>query len=132
MILAFRILFFIAFCNDLLFGAVSYTHLRPAGALFHLRCTHDHWRDPAFSAGQSANPASMLAVHPPVSYTHLEVYKRQPIKSSFEDAGSVEEMMLYTELQSAVHAMIDVDKRQGPTFTPSMPQKGQLLNREAS
>ena len=31
---------------------------------------------------------------------------RAPIKSSFEDAGSVEEMMMYTELQSAVHAMI--------------------------
>ena len=29
-----------------------------------------------------------------------------PIKSSFENAGSIEEMMLYTELQSAVHAMI--------------------------
>ena len=34
------------------------------------------------------------------------VYPYTPIKSSFEDAGSVEEMMMYTELQSAVHAMI--------------------------
>lgn len=34
------------------------------------------------------------------------VYPYTPIQSSFEDAGSVEEMMLYTELQSAVHAMI--------------------------
>ena len=34
------------------------------------------------------------------------IYPYTPIKSSFEDAGSVEEMMLYTELQSAVHAMI--------------------------
>ena len=33
-------------------------------------------------------------------------YPYTPIKSSFEDAGSVEEMMVYTELQSAVHAMI--------------------------
>ena len=34
------------------------------------------------------------------------VYPYTPIKSSFENAGSIEEMMLYTELQSAVHAMI--------------------------
>ena len=34
------------------------------------------------------------------------IYPCTPIKSSFEDAGSVEEMMMYTELQSAVHAMI--------------------------
>ena len=34
------------------------------------------------------------------------IYPYAPIKSSFEDAGSVEEMMVYTELQSAVHAMI--------------------------
>ena len=34
------------------------------------------------------------------------IYPYTPIKSSFEDAGSVEEMMVYTELQSAVHAMI--------------------------
>ena len=34
------------------------------------------------------------------------IYPYTPIKSSFEDAGSVEEMMMYTELQSAVHAMI--------------------------
>ena len=31
------------------------------------------------------------------------VYPYTPIKSDFEDAGTVEEMMLYTELQSAVH-----------------------------
>lgn len=34
------------------------------------------------------------------------VYPYTPIKSDFEDAGTVEEMMLYTELQSAVYAMI--------------------------
>ena len=34
------------------------------------------------------------------------VYPYTPIKSDFEDAETVEEMMLYTELQSAVHAMI--------------------------
>ena len=32
-------------------------------------------------------------------------YPYTPIKSSFEDAGSVEDMMLYTELEAAVHAM---------------------------
>ena len=34
------------------------------------------------------------------------LYPYTPIKSSFEDAGSVEDMMLYTELEAAVHAMI--------------------------
>ena len=34
------------------------------------------------------------------------IYPYTPIKSSFEDAGSVEDMMLYTELEAAVHAMI--------------------------
>ena len=42
-----------------------------------------------------------------------------PIKSSFEDAGTVEEMMLYTELQSAVHAMIQ-RLEYSFTFNPSL------------
>ncbi len=41
-----------------------------------------------------------------VLYGKPPIYPYTPIKSSFEDAGSVEEMMVYTELQSAVHAMI--------------------------
>ena len=47
------------------------------------------------------------------------VYPYTPIKSSFEDAGSVEEMMLYTELQSAVHAMIQ-RLEYSFTFNPSL------------
>lgn len=47
------------------------------------------------------------------------VYPYAPIKSSFEDAGSVEEMMLYTELQSAVHAMIQ-RLEYSFTFNPSL------------
>lgn len=41
------------------------------------------------------------------------------IKSSFENAGSIEEMMLYTELQSAVHAMIQ-RLEYSFTFNPSL------------
>ena len=47
------------------------------------------------------------------------IYPYTPIKSSFEDAGSVEEMMLYTELQSAVHAMIQ-RLEYSFTFNPSL------------
>ena len=41
------------------------------------------------------------------------------IKSFFENAGSIEEMMLYTELQSAVHAMIQ-RLEYSFTFNPSL------------
>ena len=47
------------------------------------------------------------------------VYPYTPIKSSFENAGSIEEMMLYTELQSAVHAMIQ-RLESSFTFNPSL------------
>lgn len=47
------------------------------------------------------------------------VYPYTPIRSSFENAGSIEEMMLYTELQSAVHAMIQRLKYSF-TFNPSL------------
>ena len=47
------------------------------------------------------------------------IYPYTPIKSSFEDAESVEEMMLYTELQSAVHAMIQ-RLEYSFTFNPSL------------
>ena len=47
------------------------------------------------------------------------VYPYTPIQSSFEDAGSVEKMMLYTELQSAVHAMIQ-RLEYSFTFNPSL------------
>ena len=42
-----------------------------------------------------------------------------PIKLSFEDAGSVEDMMLYTELEAAVHAMIQ-RLEYSFTFNPSL------------
>ena len=47
------------------------------------------------------------------------IYPYTPIKSNFEDAGTVEEMMLYTELQSAVHAMIQ-RLEYSFTFNPSL------------
>ena len=47
------------------------------------------------------------------------VYPYTPIKSDFEDTGTVEEMMLYTELQSAVHAMIQ-RLEYSFTFNPSL------------
>ena len=57
-------------------------------------------------------PPEVVDGKPPVSpYT--------PIKSSFENAGSIEEMMLYTELQSAVHAMIQ-RLEYSFTFNPSL------------
>lgn len=47
------------------------------------------------------------------------VYPYTPIKSDFEDAGTVEEVMLYTELESAVHAMIQ-RLEYSFTFNPSL------------
>ena len=47
------------------------------------------------------------------------VYPYTPIKSDFEDAETAEEMMLYTELQSAVHAMIQ-RLEYSFTFNPSL------------
>ena len=47
------------------------------------------------------------------------LYPYTPIKSSFEDAGSVEDMMLYTELEAAVHAMIQ-RLEYSFTFNPSL------------
>ena len=47
------------------------------------------------------------------------LYPYTPIKSSFEDAGSVEDTMLYTELEAAVHAMIQ-RLEYSFTFNPSL------------
>ena len=47
------------------------------------------------------------------------VYPYTPIKSNFEDAGTVQEMMMYTELQSAVQAMIQ-RLEYSFTFNPSL------------
>ena len=63
---------------------------------------------------------SMAAYAPPeVVDGKPPVYPYTPIKSDFEDAGTVEEMMLYTELQSAVHAMIQ-RLEYSFTFNPSL------------
>ena len=63
---------------------------------------------------------SMAAYAPPeVVDGKPPVYPYTPIKSDFEDAGTVEEMMSYTELQSAVHAMIQ-RLEYSFTFNPSL------------
>ena len=55
-----------------------------------------------------------LALNPMGSIQRLP-----PIKSSFEDSGSVEDMMLFTELEAAVHAMIQ-RLEYSFTFNPSL------------
>ena len=74
--------------------------------------------DDAVRASLALNPMGSIQRLPPIirstaAYAPPEVvdgkppiYPYTPIKSSFEDAGSVEDMMLYTELEAAVHAMI--------------------------
>ena len=62
---------------------------------------------------------SALYAPPEVVDGKPPVYPYTPIKSSFENAGSIEEMMLYTELQSAVHAMIQRFEYSF-TFNPSL------------
>ena len=63
--------------------------------------------------------STALYVPPEVVDGKPPVYPYTPIKSSFENAGSIEEMMLYTELQSAVHAMIQ-RLEYSFTFNPSL------------
>ena len=65
--------------------------LNPMGSIQKLK--------PIIRSAAAYAPPEVVDGKPPV-------YPYTPIKSSFEDAGSVEEMMMYTELQSAVHAMI--------------------------
>lgn len=74
--------------------------------------------DDAVRASLALNPMGSIQRLPPIirstaAYAPPEavdgkppIYPYTPIKSSFEDAGSVEDMMLYTELEAAVHAMI--------------------------
>lgn len=63
---------------------------------------------------------STAAYAPPDASTGKPpVYPYTPIRSSFEGAGSVEETMLYTELQSAVHALIQ-RLEYSFTFHPSL------------
>ena len=68
--------------------------------------------DDAVKISLALNPMGSIQKLKPIirsqaaSMLLFTAYPYTPIKSSFEDAGSVEEMMVYTELQSAVHAMI--------------------------
>ena len=49
----------------------------------------------------------------------LSEFLKNRVALHFENAGSIEEMMLYTELQSAVHAMIQ-RLEYSFTFNPSL------------
>ena len=62
---------------------------------------------------------SLVYAPPEVVDGKPPLYPYTPIKSSFEDAGSVEDMMLYTELEAAVHAMIQ-RLEYSFTFNPSL------------
>ena len=87
--------------------------------------------DDAVRTSLALNPMGSIQRLPPIirstaAYAPPEVvdgkpplYPYTPIKSSFEDAGSVEDMMLYTELEAAVHAMIQ-RLEYSFTFNPSL------------
>ena len=78
--------------------------------------------DERFASIQKLKPIvrSTAAYAPPeVVDGKPPVYPYTPIKSDFEGVGTVEEMMLYTELQSAVHAMIQ-RLEYSFTFNPSL------------
>ena len=87
--------------------------------------------DDAVRASLALNPMGSIQRLPPIirstaAYAPPEVvdgkpplYPYTPIKSSFEDAGSVEDMMLYAELEAAVHAMIQ-RLEYSFTFNPSL------------
>ena len=77
--------------------------------------------DDAVRASLALNPMGSIQRLPPIirstaAYAPPEVVD---IKSSFENAGSVEDMMLYTELEAAVHAMIQ-RLEYSFTFNPSL------------
>ena len=78
--------------------------LNPMGSIQKLK--------PIIRSAAAYAPPEVVDGKPPV-------YPYTPIKSDFEDAGTVEEMMLYTELQSAVHAMIQ-RLEYSFTFNPSL------------
>ena len=69
------------------------------------------------------NGGHLSDIRPPEIEIELELEKeieiKREIKSSFEDAGSVEDTMLYTELEAAVHAMIQ-RLEYSFTFNPSL------------
>ena len=88
--------------------------------------------DDAVRASLALNPMGSIQRLPPIirsqtAYAPPEVVDGKPpiylpytpIKSSLEGAGSVEDMMLYTELKAAVHAMIQ-RLEYSFTFNPSL------------
>ena len=75
--------------------------------------------DGEHSAASTYHPLYGAYAPPEVVDGKPPLYPYTPIKSSFEDAGSVEDMMLYTELEAAVHAMIQ-RLEYSFTFNPSL------------
>ena len=75
--------------------------------------------DGEYPKAQTYHPLYGAYAPPEVVDGKPPVYPYTPIKSDFENAGTVEEMMLYTELQSAVHAMIQ-RLEYSFTFNPSL------------
>lgn len=99
--------------------------------LGHLTSEEMHRVDDAVRISLTLNPMgsiqklkpiirSVAAYAPPKTVDgQPPVYPYTPIKSNFEDAGTVQEMMMYTELQSAVQAMIQ-RLEYSFTFNPSL------------
>ena len=99
--------------------------------LGHLTSEEMHRVDDAVRISLALNPMGSVQKLKPIirstaAYAPPEtvdgqppVYPYTPIKSNFEDAGTVQEMMMYTELQSAVQAMIQ-RLEYSFTFNPSL------------
>lgn len=99
--------------------------------LGHLTSEEMHRVDDAVRISLALNPMGSVQKFKPIirstaAYAPPEtvdgqppVYPYTPIKSNFEDAGTVQEMMMYTELQSAVQAMIQ-RLEYSFTFNPSL------------
>ena len=99
--------------------------------LRHLTSEEMHRVDDAVRISLALNPMGSVQKLKPIirstaAYAPPEtvdgqppVYPYTPIKSNFEDAETVQEMMMYTELQSAVHAMIQ-RLEYSFTFNPSL------------
>ena len=86
---------------------------KPLNGVQRLKLMHDIQRLPPIIRSTAAYaPPEVVDGKPPL-------YPYTPIKSSFENAGSVEDMMLYTELEAAVHAMIQ-RLEYSFTFNPSL------------
>lgn len=99
--------------------------------LGHLTSEEMHRVDDAVRISLALNPMGSVQKFKPIirstaAYAPPETVDGQPpvypytsIKSNFEDAGTVQEMMMYTELQSAIQAMIQ-RLEYSFTFNPSL------------